>query len=715
MKLKNKILSLVAFVGLAIPCVTSCTDEPAEEYLYSFTGQMMSDYLQSHEEYSLFSSIVEKAGMMDMLSTYGTYTCFVPTNEAVEKYLQERNCSSVNDLTAALCDTIVRTHMATTVLSTYDLEDGYVNMNKRSISADTLRDANNHAVIQLNKMAVIMYETQNDSVQNGIMQPIDAVLENSSLMIPEEMMKNSRVTLYTYAFEKTGLSDSMTVSEDFTYVRSSEQYGPYKSGTCPDEIAITPEKRLLGFTAFVVPDDVLMAKGYISHDPKTDKNAALKDLYAQACAIYGGDPSAFDIDNLDKEDNPLRKFMAYHVLPRKMEKPEYLTVRDDVGLYTNLWDPTEWYETMLPYAMVKVEKFTAKIKGVAINPDTLHYVNRRYDSQFAIRGAQVQHDVEAEYKNNCENGFYFYIDDILKYDSDVREKVFNARMRVDMSALFPELMTNGHRMNGDYKDSDGDATINKNKPNQGYNYWYPNGYLTGVTIQGSGKLVYRRPRWGFYSYNGDEMIVQENFDVSFRLPPVATAGNYQVRLGYAGMRGVRTIAQFYFGEEEVPTTTTNVPIDMDVQMNDAALLGDNFRLDYGDDGKRKDYHEVRIAAYPSDNSEGDKDAKDLLASDQKTLKNKGYYRGAYGCGPGIPSKGETAGYGENWHWADQSQTFRVVLCTDKYMQPGKYYYVRIRKATNLKRGNNECMLDYIEVVPKSVYGISEGDNREDDL
>ena len=721
MKLKTKIWTMVALVGLMLPFVTACTDnDPDDEYLYTFTGQMMSEYLKSHAEYSGYTEIVEKAGLMDLLSAYGTYTCFVPSNEAVQKYLEEHNMSSVADLSAEQCDTIARAHLATTIYSTFDLitsdndggKGGFINMNKRFIDAKMTRDANNQAVILLNDAAIIAYETQNDSVQNGMVQPIDAVLENSTLMIPEEMKKNPNISLYYYAFEKTGLNDTMMVYEDFSYVRSDEQFR-YKSGTCTPEIAITPEKRLIGFTAFVVPDATLLAKGYITTDPKADRDQALKELYATAQGIYGGS-ATFDESTLKNADNPLRKFMAYHVLPRKVEKPEYLTVRDDVGLYTNLWDPTEWYETLLPYAMMKVSKYTCKVSSAPTLPDTLHYVNRRYDNLFSIPGSKVNYSVESEYKNNCENGYYFYVDDIIKYDTQVRENVFNARMRVDMSALFPELMTNAHRMNGDYQDGDGDATINKNKPNQGYCYWYPQGYLTGVTLQGTGKLVYRRPRWGFYSYNGDEMIVQENFDVSFRLPPVATAGNYQVRLGYAGMKGVRTIAQFYFGEEEVPTTTTNLPVDMDVQMTDASLLGENFKILYN--GERKNYYEVRNAAYPA-TGEGDQDAKDLLAKDQKVLKNKGFYRGAFGCGPGIPSKNEHAGYNGNseWHWTEQSQTFRIVLCSDKPMVPGKYYYIRIRKATNLIRGNNECMLDYIEVVPKSVYGISEGDNREDDL
>ena len=46
-----------------------CSDEPDSEYFYTFTGEMMSDYLRSAErpQYSEFEENVERAGLMDLL------------------------------------------------------------------------------------------------------------------------------------------------------------------------------------------------------------------------------------------------------------------------------------------------------------------------------------------------------------------------------------------------------------------------------------------------------------------------------------------------------------------------------------------------------------------------------------------------------------------------------------------------------------------------
>lgn len=735
MKLKNKIIAFIALTLLTTvaPVLISCSDEPDSENYYTFTGEMMSDYIKNREDYSEFAEIVRRAGMMDLLSSYGHYTCFLPSNSAINTYLASKQLSSVSDLTVEECDTIARTHLvATKIYSTFDLSSlsstgegaGVMNMRGRLIEVNDTTDSNGNAVVILNKNAIIAFATQNDSVENGIVQRIDAVLENSTKTVPDLIKANPNLSLYYYALELTGLAAKMMKHEDETYVQPELKQWKYTSGAEPDEIALAPEHRYIGFTAFMVPDDVLLAKGYITTDPKTDKDQALKELFATAKKYYDTtypqDATAYaeyDPATLTDEKNPLYRFMAYHILPRKMDMPVYLTVRDDLGIFTKFMNPTEWYETMLPYTLMKVEKYTVDKSGVGSTAKLKeHYLNRRYDFDatkgkgYKIEGVHVGYSAPG-YVNGGLNGWYFILDDIVKYDTEVRDEIDNARMRVDMSALFPEMSTNGHRMNGDYSIHKKDAILDK-MPEVGYNYYYPNGYLTGVTCSG-GYFIYRHPRSGYWSYSGDEMIVQGNFDVSFRLPPVPTAGTYQVRLGYAAMNE-RTIAQFYFGDKPKPTAPQGTPVDMFVMMDNARMLGTNFNLTYeyldekGDKKTAEGYTAVRNIAYPTDGKVPDQDAQDLLSNDQKVLKNMGFYRGAWGCGCGSGDQDSKT------HFADINTTFRIVLCTVD-MEPGKYYYVRIRKATNIPRGKNECMLDYIEVVPKSVYGVTDGDLREDDL
>ena len=67
--------------------LTSCNDDLAADSYYTFTGEMMSDFLANREDFSQFKRIVERAGRMDLLASRGARTLFPPVNSGVEAFL----------------------------------------------------------------------------------------------------------------------------------------------------------------------------------------------------------------------------------------------------------------------------------------------------------------------------------------------------------------------------------------------------------------------------------------------------------------------------------------------------------------------------------------------------------------------------------------------------------------------------------------------------
>lgn len=176
----------------------ACSDEPDAQSYYTFKGEMMSQYLKTHQQFSEYAKIVDRAGLMDLLSAYGHYTCFAPTNDAINAYLKSRGMSSVGDLTDADCDTIARTHLVDNMFTTSEMNDGTLttaNMNKRFIEITHDVDNDSNGVVRLNRSANIIFTLQDDSVENGIMQPIDGVLTSSSRMLPNVIHDNPRISL----------------------------------------------------------------------------------------------------------------------------------------------------------------------------------------------------------------------------------------------------------------------------------------------------------------------------------------------------------------------------------------------------------------------------------------------------------------------------------------------------------------------------------------
>ena len=62
----------VLLLTVQMSLFTSCNDDLAADSYYTFTGEMMSDFLKNREDFSLFKRIVERAGEMDFLSSRGS-------------------------------------------------------------------------------------------------------------------------------------------------------------------------------------------------------------------------------------------------------------------------------------------------------------------------------------------------------------------------------------------------------------------------------------------------------------------------------------------------------------------------------------------------------------------------------------------------------------------------------------------------------------------
>ncbi|MBQ0056370.1 MAG: fasciclin domain-containing protein [Bacteroidales bacterium] len=676
-KITSKIFAILGILLLTVPAVVSCSDEPSSENYYSFKGEMMSEYLQNREEFSKFAEIVDRAGLMKQLSAYGHYTCFCPTNSAVDAFLQSKG-RTLDGLSQADCDTIARTHLVSVLYSTFDMKDGVLatqNMNRRPIEISHKLDNDSNSVVVLNKVAVVTFATQNDSVENGIMHPIEMVLESSTNSLPDLIKENPEVSIFYNALMATGLAQKMTQYKDDSYVAKTgnDRFYDYITGSNIHEAATDPDEHLYGYTAFLVPDAILEGRYHVHN---------IEDLYYLACEIYDEvypedkDKESHKFENISDPANPLYRFMAYHLLDRNVQGWNYLTVRDDFGVLTTDVNPTDWYTTMLPYTMIKVQHLTVN-KYVGAGTIGERYINRRYDDQYQIEGSHVQQKVE-NYDNMALNGIYFYVDEVLKFDSETYDKVDNCRIRMDFSTIFPEVMTNDMRMNGDRtKDDDNSTSAYDHTYKYGRNFYFPNGYLEGVTVAGNGYFIYRRPRQGYWSLHGDEFICQGNYDISFRIPPVPFEGDWQIRLGYAAMP-IRGIAQIYF--DNVPQ---GIPLDMTRDLGHSSILGTEF-------GKK---------LYTSMNA-------DERLEDRKTLKNLGFYRGTNG--------GYRTGGSDRQHFSDIKETLRIVLCT-VHIAPGEEHFLRVRAVSSKQGNNNEVMLDYLELVPKSVYGVVDDGAQEDDL
>ena len=711
---------IIQLVLMPLACLTvtgtmvSCSDEPDAENFYTFTGEMLSDYLENRAEYSDFKTIVERAKLMDLLATYGHYTCFLPSNEAVQQYLKERGLSGLDQLSDADCDTIARTHLVANIYSTFEMNLDRLptaNLLGRYLATSQGVDADSNAVVFLEGTAHVIFKQiredgtvihQNDSVENGIVQPIDMFIEKSNSYITDILRDNPKISYFYQALAATGVREQILLVDDPTYDKRDYPKRYYKSDI-RQEVAWVPDTKRYGFTAFVEPDSLYEQK-FQEYGISTG-NGIIRALYDLACQIY--DPvypndvaaEGHKFENLTDSVNPLKRFIQYHIMTRYVPGTSDLTplvipeTKEAFGIETKWCNPVDWYVTLLPHTMLKIEQLSTmkredtKNDCIGIDGDKKggHFINRRYEApEYNFRGAYVDPTVETKPAHDGLNGHYFYVDDLVVFSKDVQDVVQNMRIRMDLSTVFPEVMTNDMRLKGNYRaDDNHDIPDDSNEPKNGKNHYFPLGYLDGVTFNSSCLFVYRRPHWEFWSWQGDEWCLYGDYDITFRIPPVPFSGEWQIRLGYAPLER-RGVMQAYF--DGMPQ---GIPLDMTQILTSEMYLGDRVSGD------------TRLSEY-------NKTSKEDLAAEQKVLKNLSAYRGPRSCYYLDNSATKYYDWGE-------PHIMRRVLC-QTYIDATKDHFLRFRVASDGKQGNNnEFMLDYLELVPKSVYGIDGDGEMEDDL
>lgn len=640
MKRIDKILMRFVLALLVIPAFTvSCSDEPLAENYYTFTGEMVTDYLQNRSgEFSDFITILQRSGMYGMIAAYGSYTCLAPNNKAVEQYLHELGIQSVDQLTKEQCDTLSWNHIIDQAYFTTDLIDGNIptaNMNDRYLTFSCDSDAlnNNNVIYYINKSARLI--VRDDSVENGVVHTLDRVIVPQSFLLPDLLAEDSTISIFNEALRLTGLCDSLrqyidptyscgedSVNQDMVISTGGASYTMRYVGT-----------RMKRYTAFVETDEVYAANGIYDLD---GLKAHAKQVYDQ---MYPTDAGLYD-DDWTNRKNPLNRFISYHLLPYYGAYNDW-TVSGDIKntcAKTDLIDCTDWYTTMLQGTIMKMS-----------TPSEGLFINRKgVGVRYTVRGTKVLSPSEiGDVDQQALNGIYHYIDQVLDYNQETRDVVFNDRIRVMAATLSPEFMNCGAR--GNTERATGFKVV------EGWDF---HGKTPTMTLR-------KRDVWMVTYADCIDMVGQ--FDVTFKLLPVPKEGTYEVRFGY-GWGNMRGKVQVYFGTDPDGLLPMGLPIDFTLWPTDP-LIG-------------------WVADTPGD-EEGNR-------AIDKAMHNRGYMKDMDSWAQG----------GTNI-LRDQPMKLRKILTTEN-MSPEKDYYVRIKLVVDNPQA--ELPINYFEIVPKSIYAGVEAED-----
>ncbi len=668
-------------VAAAFTTVVSCKEDIDESNLYTFTGETIEDYLANRpERFSDFNYILARIGYDKILSAYGTYTCFAPTNEAVQQYLDSLYDDPVNleiphngmtqrgleGLTDSLCEDIALFHLLGTEELGVNMGNGMTIKTKLGRDINTSIDSITGAVI-INRASSIT--SMDNELENGVLHEIDCVIRRSNMLIAGEMDSHAdEYSLFSQALKVTGLADSLTnISRtDFDHVDKPNFY--------------LPEKCELGYTIFAETDDVLAERGIHNID---DLKAYADEIYAK-CAEPGNGwydyarNHGIQISTGTDYKNPwntLSMFVRYHILDYKIPYDKLVHNHNQISKVTLV----EYYETMLPYTLLKITRNNNRLylnRQIANNSltDLIAELGTAGMHTVLFNGIEMVGD-KGQYAS--VNGYIHSLKDILVYDQGVPEKALNERMRFDDTAFLGEMMSNSFRrisdsevraLNGGKEGADGNLSGNYIR--------IPPGFLKDLVIyNGDDTRLYYLPGQssGWSNYQGDEFNCKGRFDFAFRLPPVPD-DTYELRIGYTA-NGNRGMLQFYLGSssELSDMKALDIPLDMRV-VPDGSATADAPDVNTG---------------WCNWNSCDDKGVET-----DANMRNLGYMRGPLYYTVGI----NTGNYARS-----NREDLRRIIAKQPFEQ-GEYW---LRFKTVLEGDAWQFHLDYIEFCPENVYNNSQ--------
>ena len=544
----KKTLKYIVGVLFASFAMGSCVDnDDVVVNYYASTKLTAAGFLeQEPERFGQFINILQRTPYFALLSTYGNFTLFAPTNEAIDNYVASMGLTGIEGLTDANCDTLARTHIIrngaffTTdvpegAMPSLNMEDSYI-----VLSSDSDVYNNNELIYYINKTArMIQYD---DSVTNGVVHVVNNVIARNSDMLPDVIAKDTTLALFTAALELTHMDDSLKLWLDETYSCGEDSVFegfPKKcraEGTSP---CFWPEKRYFKYTAFVEPDEVFHKNGIQTIE---DLIAYAKEVYDQT---YPEDAGLYD-DDYTHRKNPLNRFISYHLLPVFGEYATFLSSADllENCFMTSLCDPEEFFETMCPGTIMRL----AQPAGVGLFINRKGFKNKVVDGCVGVKILSPSESGQAD--QLAANGIYHYLDDILAYTPKVRDVVLNCRIRKDASTMSPDFMNN--------------APERRNRQNGARLTGMKKGYISGwkITDETFVGVHCDQEWWQHYYSNG--VTISGIFDVSFDLPPVPS-GTYEIRIGYTA-NVERGVVQVYLNNEPC-----GIPVDLRIMGGDPRI------------------------------------------------------------------------------------------------------------------------------------------------
>ena len=686
--MKFKVFNLISIPFLVAVLAISCSEEIDTSARYVFKERTIGSYLTDHSQFSEYVRLckeqkvseVSETSVYQLLTAYGAYTCFAPTNNAIQLYLDTLCIKGV--IPEPTWDAFPNERLRDSiryVIVMNSLIDGK-DADRKMFTVSEFPD--NNEEFSLNTMAdckISIIYAKNDpdscwidgkcpvSVRNRDIECLNGFIHEVGYAInPTSETLGSTLHLYATLpdcgyfitaklVEACGLTDTLSAVKDYEYEKLVK-IGAITDSWWPNlSVNVPPQPyRKYGFTLFAETDD------FWTKTLKKDLMEITVNDVREWVAAQGFYPDAINDEDYENENNLLNQFVTYHLLPCRLPVDKLVLHYNEKGYNPKgrnkaptipVWNH---YVTMGKRRLLRTWE-SAESKGVYLNRfpvldngrrGTYHELSCTMENE----GIYIRTDADSKMVK-LMNSIIYPIDKVLVYDNHVRKELMRSRLRYDVWEFAPEMITNDLRCMSYF-----------------YRYSFPPDevyqYFNDINVNTKDMIFYllNGINQDWPNYQADEMLCEGTYDVTLRLPPVPISGTYEIRMGVSTESPWRGICQVYYGENKDALYPAGIPVNMGLGGNDPLLKW-----------------------------ESDKEDDDYNAEVDKQMRNNGFMKG-----PEYFT--EIPGGNQTGRWLAKT-TRRILLRT--HIDSDRVYYLRFKSVQD--NPNKQLFLDYIEWCPKEIY------------
>ncbi len=672
-------LLMAAFVG--------CTETIDTSARYVFRERTIASYLADHPQFSEYVKLlkeqrvseVSETSVYQLMTAYGYYTCFAPTNDAIQLYLDslvikeiiptaswdafpnERTKDSIRSvivLNSILDGTKQEMKFITAEFPKTNEEFSISTMADRKISVTY--DKKDLDSCLIDGICPVSKRNRDIEAINGYIHQVGYVINPSNETLGSTLHKfaydyNSGLSVMARLVEVCGLTDTLSQVKDERYesLYRNNAFPKFHWNLLNVDVE-APEHRKYGFTLFAETDEFWERELH-----KDRKEITIQDVvdWVDAQGFY---PEAAKNDKYKEVDNLLNQFVTYHLLPERIPVDKLALHYNEKGYNYKVKNtpPTipVWthYVTMGKRRLLRIWE-SLESGGPYLNRFPKLNNGRREDyhereCSEENTGIRLNTD-EGSGVIKLINSMIYPIDKPLAYTEHVRNELAKVRLRYDAWELQPEAMNNDMRIMSYfmryYFSSDPDK--------QYFDNLTVNSKETNLML-----LNGRDQNWP--NYQADEVLAEGLYDITITLPPVPKYGIYEIRMGVSTFSGTRGICQVYWGPRKDQLVAQGIPVNMQLGGQDK-MLG----------------------------WERDTDDDDYNAEVDKKMRNNGFMKG--------PEYIVASAGGRETNRLSATSTRRIIV--REPMSPDVTYYLRFKTVQDYLE--KQLFVDYLEWCPKEIY------------